>query len=45
MEFSGGPTLEVDPDPMYEAWQLASSTMGFLLVCSPGGAVALFNDR
>ena len=33
------------PNPMCEAWQLASSTMGFLLVCSPGGAVALFNDR
>jgi hypothetical protein len=34
MEFSGGPTLEVDPDSRYEAWQLASSTMGFLLVCA-----------
>lgn len=41
----GGPTLEVDPDPRYEAWQLASSTMDFLLVCAPGGAVARFKDR
>ena len=43
--FRGGPTLEVDADPNYEAWQLASSTMGLLFVCSPGGAVSLFKDH
>ena len=43
--FRGGPKLEVDADATYEAWQLASSTMGLLFVCSPGGAVSLFKDR
>ena len=43
--FRGGPALEVDADPNYEAWQLAFSTTGLLFVCSPGGAVSLFKDR
>lgn len=39
-----GRSLEVDPNEMYEAWQIGS-TNGFLLVCSPGGEVALFEQR
>jgi hypothetical protein len=38
-----GRSLEVDPNEQYEAWQI-SSTNGFLLVCSPGGEVSLFQQ-
>ncbi len=36
-----GRSLEIEPDEQYEAWQVGS-TNGFLLVCSPGGEVAMF---
>jgi hypothetical protein len=39
-----GRSLEVDPNEQYEAWQI-SSTNGFLLVCSPGGEVSLFQQH
>jgi hypothetical protein len=39
-----GRFVEVDPNEQYEAWQLGSAN-GFLLVCSPGGEVALFQQR
>lgn len=40
LTFGGDHSLEVDPDPNYEAWQL--STADVMLVCSPGGAISLF---
>lgn len=40
VEFDNGASLSIDPDPSYEAWQLAG-TIG-LLVCSPGGGVSQF---
>ena len=43
VEFGDGRTLEVDPDDKYEAWQIACS-MGFMLVCSPGGNVSVFKE-
>lgn len=39
--FRNGCSLEVDPNDMFEAWQIGSNN-GFLLICSPGGAVSLF---
>ena len=34
-------SIEVDPDPSYEAWQLGVSS-GMLLVCPPEGKVVVF---
>jgi hypothetical protein len=44
--FGNGAVLEIEPDEAYEAWELACSigTTKYLLVCSPGGKVALFQD-
>jgi hypothetical protein len=39
--FKDGRSLEADPDERFEAWQIASPN-GFLLVCSPGGSVSVF---
>jgi hypothetical protein len=43
VEFEEGRTLMVDPDPSFEAWQVGCS-LGFLLVCAPGGRVSLFQE-
>jgi hypothetical protein len=43
VEFDSGRSLEVAPNESYEAWQLGSS-IGFLLVCSPGGGVSFFKE-
>lgn len=42
----GDSILNVAPDEAYEAWELACSIGGanYLLVCSPGGKIALFHD-
>ena len=39
--------LAVEADAAYEAWQVGCSreSRGFLLVCPPGGEVAVFNDN
>ena len=44
LEFGSGARLEVGPDERYEAWHLGLS-IGVLMVCAPGGEVALFRDR
>ena len=44
VEFGDGRALEVAPDNSYEAWQLGCS-LGFMMVCSPGGPVSLFRDN
>ncbi len=41
VEFEGERFLEVSPHESYEAWQIASS-IGFMMVCSPGGSVSVF---
>jgi len=43
IEFDRYRTLEVDPSGAYEAWQLGCSN-GIMLVCSPGGKVAVFRQ-
>ena len=42
-KFKDGRSLEIEPNEQYEAWQV-SSTNGFLLVCSPGGEIAMFHQ-
>jgi len=43
VEFENGYLLEVTPDEKYEAWQIGCPIgSGVLLVCAPGGEVALF---
>jgi hypothetical protein len=41
VQFGDGRLLEVNPDDAYEAWELGCS-IGFMLVCCPGGGVAFF---
>jgi hypothetical protein len=43
VQFGDSCSLEVDPDDAYEAWQLGCS-LGFMLVCSPGGKVSFFKQ-
>ena len=44
LEFGSGARLEVGPNERYEAWELGLS-IGVLMICAPGGEVALFRDR
>jgi Family of unknown function (DUF6188) len=41
VRFATGATINVAPDPSFEAWQLATSTE-LLIVCPPEGRVVLF---
>lgn len=43
VEFGNGVSIEIHPDDSYEAWQLSGSP-GFMLVCAPGGSVAVFRE-
>jgi hypothetical protein len=40
--FDDSTRLSVDPDPAYEAWNV-SGPAGFLIVCVPGGELAIWN--
>jgi Family of unknown function (DUF6188) len=40
--FGNGASITVEPDEMYEAWQIGCPSCGFLFVCCPGGEVSLF---
>ena len=44
LKFNNGYFLEVMPNAQYEAWQLSCS-IGFMLVCIPGGKVELFKEN
>jgi|GEM_PF-2882794 hypothetical protein len=41
VEFSSGRVLSAGPDPNYENWEAHGP--GFMLVCKPGGGLALWN--
>ena len=43
--FGNGSSLTVEPDEMYEAWQIGCPSCGCLFVCCPGGEVSLFQDH
>ena len=40
LEFSDGSSLNAEPDPNYEAWNLTFD--GLTFVCQPGGGLAVF---
>lgn len=44
VDFGNDLLLEVNPHEKYEAWQLGCSSIGLLLVCSPGGPVSVFRQ-
>lgn len=41
IHFDDSTRLTVEPDPAYEAWNV-SGPAGFLMVCTPGGELALW---
>jgi hypothetical protein len=41
IKFDAGFSIDIEPDPDYEAWQLGGSS-GFLFVCPPEGNVTFF---
>jgi Family of unknown function (DUF6188) len=41
IDFDDSTRLTVDPDPAYEAWNV-SGPAGFLVVCMPGGELAIW---
>jgi hypothetical protein len=42
--FTDGATLRSDPDPDVEAWQVVGGTPQALVVCLPGGELAVLSD-
>jgi hypothetical protein len=45
LEFNDGSTLRCEPDPNYEAWQVVGGDPQYLVVCSPGGELAVWDKR
>ena len=41
ISFADGATLQTEPDPNVEAWQVVGGTPQALVVCLPGGEVAV----
>jgi hypothetical protein len=44
LTFRDGVTLECDPDPQYEAWQVEGGKPHSFIVCCPGGELAVWDD-
>jgi hypothetical protein len=44
LRFDQGPLITVKPDDSFEAWQLRSDA-GLLIVCSPGGELAVWSPE
>ena len=45
--FNNGTSLNVEPDPNYEAWEISGDD-GLIIVCQPGGEITIwqpFKDR
>jgi len=42
--FTDGTTLQSEPDPNYEAWQVVGGAPQALVVCLPGGELAVVSD-
>ncbi len=42
LELRSGAVLTVPPDPKFEAWQVGSPLGLLLVVCTPGGALAIW---
>jgi hypothetical protein len=45
LAFTDGSVLRCDPDPQYEAWQVAGGDPQALIVCEPGGELAIWDKR
>jgi hypothetical protein len=45
LAFTDGATLRCDPSGEYEAWQVAGGKPQFLVVCCPGGELAVWDER
>jgi Family of unknown function (DUF6188) len=45
LTFTDGSTVRCDPSDEYEAWEVSGGKPYFLVVCTPGGGVAVFDER
>jgi hypothetical protein len=45
LTFTDGSQLRCDPDPEYEAWQIVGGDPQTLIVCEPGGELAIWDKR
>jgi hypothetical protein len=45
VHFHDGSSLIVESNERYESWQLSSAEGGFLVVCTPGGEVSVFEEN
>jgi hypothetical protein len=45
LTFTDGSLLRCDPDPQYEAWQVVGGDPQALIVCEPGGKLAIWDKR
>jgi hypothetical protein len=44
LSFADGSLLRCEPDPRYEAWQVAGGSPQYLVVCKPGGELAVWDS-
>lgn len=42
LELMSGAVLTVPPDPKFEAWEVANPLGLFKLICTPGGALGIY---
>jgi len=45
LAFTDGALLRCPPDPQYEAWQVVGGSPQYLVVCLPGGELAVWDKR
>jgi Family of unknown function (DUF6188) len=45
LSFTDGVMLRCPPDPQYEAWQVVGGSPPYLVVCLPGGELAVWDKR
>jgi hypothetical protein len=45
LAFSDGSSLRCPPDDRYEAWQVVGGFPEHLVVCTPGGELAVWDDK
>jgi hypothetical protein len=44
LSFADGSRLRCEPHPLYEAWEVAGGTPQYLVVCTPGGGLAVWDS-
>ena len=45
LEFVDGASLLSQPDPRFEAWEVVGGNPQYLVVCQPGGELAVWDER